>query len=533
MKTLRELKSNFWAFQPLLFLVFVIWTSSANAHDEKPLWLMNEAELSELDKTIAQHRLDLLSAMNEALVSGISTSRFQRDYRFDTDTEVMDIPRSVLNRVIISSLELETASMKRYLACGLSCDHSLETDLKGHHGAHEKANAIRQLWPKVKSSFRILWFDVPVGVWLRTIHAARYSRTIGANIHYQATAYGRFSMVLGATAFGAAFGVTELAESMFMGPLHLVCQANYFWSVALGAAVAGLSRDVKALLLFEHDRHSFTERFSQATTNFFKSRRLRQFEDRVLFKTLSDGGIERFEKITRRQAHVSILQPLLERISPAQAVALDTLLWSELANSVADQRKPRFRFATDQREHLFASELAKLFSADTTPEKAVAHWQDHHASIRTFLRIVRNDMKVRHQQTGTAAAALRALGQLDIDLRRLDLFNLAWLTKYGGQAESQDREAMAQWLRHILSEFVSLAIETSADGADLKATALRRKQLTKELTTTVRRGHPNKSTSERPADGTERLEAAFRNELASLAARARARTCSSMFQATP
>lgn len=60
-------------------------------------------------------------------------------------------------------------------------------------------------------------------------------------------------MAAGAAGFGLAFGVTEVAESMFMGPFHFVCKANYLWSVAFGTAIASLSRDLKTFFLFEKD----------------------------------------------------------------------------------------------------------------------------------------------------------------------------------------------------------------------------------------------------------------------------------------
>jgi hypothetical protein len=64
-------------------------------------------------------------------------------------------------------------------------------------------------------------------------------------MRYQSAAYGTGSMIAGAAGFAVAYSATEVAESVYLVGLHFLCQANYFWSIAFGTAIATLSRDLK------------------------------------------------------------------------------------------------------------------------------------------------------------------------------------------------------------------------------------------------------------------------------------------------
>ncbi|CAN5666452.1 hypothetical protein BH10BDE1_BH10BDE1_15830 [soil metagenome] len=528
-------RANRFAANLVILLSIFVLSSRTFAHsDAEPLWAMDNDELAQLEKTISEHRIALLNAMNDAINYGVPVLGGQRNYRFDSDREVVDIPRSVLNRVIMSSLELETATMKRYLGCEAGCEHSLAQDLAGTPNSKEAVTVIRSLWPKMKASFAIVWKDIPVGIWMRTINSARYSRSLAASGRYQSKAYGGIAMVMGAASFGAAFAATEVLETMFMGPLHFVCKANYFWSVAFGAAVAGLSRDLKTLLLFEKDEKSFAKRFLQALSNFASLKNAQRLEKRILFKTLAADSIEQFHKISRRAAHSSVLEPLLDKISARQSIAADPLLWSELVASISETKAPKkFRLAGGAQEALFQAEVDKIVDIDITAAQARARWQDMNASMRVVLRIFRNGLEVSHQLHHDQADRLRALGLLDMQLRTLDLFNLSWLSKRANRVGRAEAEGLADWLRNVVSEWMALAIETTTADADLRAVELKRNNLNGIIAAAIRRGEPVMVSPEGPRD----LRAAIEREATKVSperptAIAAQRSCDGLFRAS-
>jgi hypothetical protein len=492
--------NRFTAFFISISVLLVSLGSRALAHgDSEPLWAMNNEELSQLQKSIGQHRIALLNAMNEATSHGMPAMDARRDYRFDSNQQVIDIPRSVLNRVIMASLALETASMKMYLMCESGCDHSLAKDFEDHAESATAVKTVRRLWPKMKASFAILWKDIPVAVWIRAINAARYSRSLLATGRYQSQAYGRFSMLVGGTAFGAAFAATEVFETMFMGPLHFVCKANYFWSVAFGAAIAGLSRDLKTLLLFEKDGKSLAARMLQSVSNFASLKSAQKIEQRILFRTLAGDGSEQFLKISRRDAHSSLLEPMLAEVSAQQAVAADPLLWSELAGAQMKKHvAKKFRLPIGEPEIIFQTEIDKILDPSLTAAEAYNRWRDLSASMRVVLRIFRNEQEVSHQLEHNRGAQLRSLGRLDMQLRSLDLFNLSWLQTRAGRNVPQESQTSASWLRDVVTEWMALAIETTAPDADLLAIDLRWRNLKAILEASIRRGEPISGASNGP-----------------------------------
>ena len=83
----------------------------------------------------------------------------------------------------------------------------------------------------------------------------------------------------------------------------------------------------------------------------------------------------------------------LVAISAGQAVAVDSLLWSDLVASVSKPNERRFRFASDAREFLFGSEIAEIYAMPA--EAGLARWQDMSASMRSVLKIFRIGLEVR------------------------------------------------------------------------------------------------------------------------------------------
>lgn len=481
----------------LLALVFSIGTLSpveTQAHaDQKNPWEMTPTELTALQESILRHRQEFLTALNQAANNGVYDQ--QRPYRFDSDSQVVNIPKSVLNQVIVSSLNLETAQMKMYLFCESGCEHSLVKDLAGHARQKETVSALRALWPKIKSSFAVLWHDIPVGTWKRVIHAAAYSRWLAGKAKYQAKAYGTFSMTAGAAGFGAAFAVTEVAESMFMGPLHFVCQANYLWSMAFGSAIASLSRDLRAMFLFEKETSSFLRRIRNVFSTMGTIRNARRIENRILFRTLaSEEGLGQFEKLTQRQALSSTLAPLMEKLSAKKAVASDTLLWSEVAWKLRTANDPKnlsensIETSIQPRERLFDTELLKIFSPEISRDETLRRWQDLNASLRTLLRVFRNDTELQNLISRDQGPWLKIQGQLDAELRKVDLFMLSYIPKLNTSSEGGPIEAA--WLKNILGEWMSLAIESSSGSAELRVVELRRAHLESIVDSSVRQGKP-------------------------------------------
>ena len=238
---------------------------------------------------------------------------------------------------------------------------------------------------------------------------------------------------------------------MFMGPLHIVCQANYFWSLAFGTAIASLSRDLKTLLLFEKDGTSIFRRVAQTFSNFASLRSSLQIEKRILFQTLTGTeDSETFQKLTKRDAQSSVLEPLLEKISAQRAVASDQMLWSELAWELKNPTRLSSKAPT-ARTRLFETELSKIFDPSAKTEDAVRRWQDLNASLRVMLRMFRQDIEVRHMISRDQKPVIGVLGRLDAELRRLDLFMFSKL-KSSSLTSPAENLLSIEWLRNVVSE---------------------------------------------------------------------------------
>lgn len=96
-----------WA---LLFVTAILLPSPrATAHpDAAPAWAMSASDLKQLEARIERHRVELISALSAASQTGVPLADLTRPYRFESNKEVANIPRSILNRVMMASLNLET-----------------------------------------------------------------------------------------------------------------------------------------------------------------------------------------------------------------------------------------------------------------------------------------------------------------------------------------------------------------------------------------------------------------------------------------
>lgn len=442
----------------------VLAFESARAHDEKPVWALNRAEQDELRKTLAESQKALVQALSEATEYRVSETR---GFFHDSEKELANIPRSILNRVLQHSLELETAQMQSYLFCEAGCSHSAKQD-----GLTEgELKLARGLWPKIRSSFALLFREIPHGAWLRTIHFMKYSRSIGAKYHYQKSAYGRFALLAGATAFTGAFVVTEIAESMFMGPLHIVCQANYLWSLAFASTIASLSRDVKAALGFNAKNESFLKRLFATYGRYSLLRRERALEERILIQSalkvaVAETDISSQAKLTRREAQIQSLTPILEAEleSPIRrSLAMDTLLWAELVHPSSEKERSGTKFF-----EAWSREFEDL--GRKSQEEVRLWWRDLHASLRTLLRIQAFQAQSEHTLGEKQKATLRQLGTLDRSLRLWDTTVILAL-KTPGSWNHEGRE----WLRSVTGEWLSLLL--SVKESDAKSFQLRQKYL--------------------------------------------------------
>ena len=352
--------------------------------------------------------------------------------------------------------------MQSYLFCEAGCSHSAKKD-----GLTESEIEIaRGLWPKIRSSFALLFKEIPYGAWLRTIHFLSYSRSIGAKYHYEKSAYGRFALFAGATAFSGAFVATEIAETLFAGPLHIVCQANYLWSLAIASSVASLSRDVKAVLSFNAKNESFMKRLFGAYGRYSLLRNERAIEDRILFQTniIVANGSEK--KVTSREARIQKLTPILEAelVKPIRRnVALDALLWSELLkpNLLPSQDAGRFK---DE----WNAEFDRLNQSSELDVRL--WWHDLHASLRTMLRIQKFQAQAEHTMGTDRKMLLSRLGVLDRSLRLWDTATILSLSKTGSW-NSSGRD----WLRSVTGEWLALLL--LAKESDAKTFELREKYL--------------------------------------------------------
>ena len=102
-----------------------------------------------------------------------------------------------------------------------------------------------------------------------------------------------------------------------------------------------------------------------------------------------------------------------------------------------------------------------------------------------MLKIFRQDVEVRHMISHDQKSAIKVLGRLDAQLRRLDLFMLS----VSASSPAENLQS-TEWLRNIVSEWLALAISTSAPSHDLKSIELRLSHLNAILEATLRRGSP-------------------------------------------
>lgn len=478
----------------LLFLLLT--TQSALGHEAKPVWALNSAEQAELRHVLEESERSLIQALSDAAEYRASETR---EFFHDSESELAKIPRSILNRVLQHSLDLETAQMKSYLFCESGCEQSA----KQQGLSQNELQTVRGLWPKIRASFALLFKEIPHGAWLRTIHFIKYSRSIGAEYHYQKSAYGRFALLAGASAFTGAFVATEIAESMFMGPLHIVCQANYLWSLAFASTIASLSRDVKAALSFNSKHESFLQRLFGAYGRYSLLRRERALEDRVLIKSWltvasSQKTADSQRKLTRREAQIQILTPILEAEleSPIRrSFAMDRFLWSELVARTGLESASELKPIGTGFSEAWDRELENL--GRKSQDEVRLWWRDAHASLRTLLRLQTIHSQTLHTLGERQQVTLRQLGSLDHTLRLWDTTVILSLkTQAGWDSESRIR------LQRVTGEWLSLLL--ALKESDTKSFDLRLRYL-EELMKIANRSGGLKPSATESLPATDRL----------------------------
>lgn len=452
--------------------------SAAEAHtDAKPIWALSNQEAEELLASLQVSRQRLKTALIEAEQYGVPSQQLIRPYFYDSSTDVVDVPRSVLNRVINASLDLEIDEMKSYVFCEKACEFSL----KGDGASRQQIKIIRSLWPRIQSVFRGLFQEIPTALWARVINGRSYFRSVAADWVYHSNAYGRVPIVFGATAFAVSFGISEIAESVMMGPLHVVCQANYFWSLAFASAVASLSRDLKNVVLFDSSKVSIWSRMFSIHSRFGVIRSANQFQSRVLFQTLNG-----FEKVSFREA---VVQGRLRESLAARWVGADQLLWSELlarAEKTTDVRETR----VSGLQTLFEDEIERV----VLQEGGDRLWFDMHASLRTLLRGFRESIEAQHIHSASAVFELSALGQLDRSLRSMDVFVQLWLHSRTGAERTAHQ---VEWLKAMVREWFELSFEVSEHSTERPWDAESKREIEMKfdhfnslLNESIRRGEP-------------------------------------------
>lgn len=401
-----------------------------------------------LNERIELHRQALITALDEAAKYGVAASTLERPYYVDSNDLAINIPRSVLNRVIMTSLQLELDTTERYFFCSDGCERSLERDLADHPEAVKATQLIRAGWVRIKYGFIELVRDVSIGVWARATHKVNYARSIANSIRYQRKAYGNVSIAAGAAAFGVAFGATEAAESVALGPLHLACQANYFWSLAIGSWTASLSRNVRALLLFGSNERSFLTRVFDSVRAARAMRAFRKVQNRILLGDTGAGVSP--EKVSRKAAYTGALHDVLAENSARSTVAADPLLWSEL---VVKEHITLFGgLGLGDKEILFGNEIDRIF--ELKGKYGLGLWMDLHASLRTILALGRRNLTARHILAAGHGPAILALGTLDKELQNIDVTVQRLLMQRGREA------SLAPWLRETVQTWMRLAFET-------------------------------------------------------------------------
>ena len=227
----------------------------------------------------------------------------------------------------------------------------------------------------------------------------------------------------------------------------------------------------------------------QIFSNFKSMRTAQHLEKRILFRTLAgDDTIESFEKMTKREAHSVALEHVLEQVSAKQAVAADSLLWAELAWELKNPPDEKTRRGPS--EKLFASEVTNLFASGQKSIERMRTWQDMNGSLRVILKTFRNGLDVQQQIYKDRTAAVKALGTLDMQLRALDVFTNAWLSKRDASADADANASAAEWFRGVVSEWLSLAIEASGPDFNERVFELRSQNLKSIVDVSIRNGEP-------------------------------------------
>lgn len=439
----------------LLFLLLT--TQSALGHEAKPVWALNSAEQAELRHVLEESERSLIQALSDAAEYRASETR---EFFHDSESELAEIPRSILNRVLQHSLDLETAQMKSYLFCESGCEQSA----KQQGLSQNELQTVRGLWPKIRASFALL---------------------------------------AGASAFTGAFVATEIAESMFMGPLHIVCQANYLWSLAFASTIASLSRDVKAALSFNSKHESFLQRLFGAYGRYSLLRRERALEDRVLIKSWltvasSQKTADSQRKLTRREAQIQILTPILEAEleSPIRrSFAMDRFLWSELVARTGLESASELKPIGTGFSEAWDRELENL--GRKSQDEVRLWWRDAHASLRTLLRLQTVHSQTLHTLGDRQQVTLRQLGALDRTLRLWDTTVILSLkTQAGWDSESRI------WLQRVTGEWLSLLL--ALKESDTKSFDLRLRYL-EELMKIANRSGGLKPSATESLPATDRL----------------------------
>ena len=243
-----------WFF---LSLALMLSSELSHAHGKRYFWEMSRSELRALDIRLERERKVLKDAFARLIASdapsafGASSHGLSHDLRPLRENSLLNTLRSAQEAMI----ELEVGTMKKMVlcrsgsACGLKSPSLFSSLIKddglSEASAHQTVGAIAATLPQAENRFRRVARDMFDASTLRWKNRSRVLLSLRSGAKYGAAAFGPLSMAAGSLAFGITFTVVELFESMTLGPLHWVCQANWFWAASVGLTVASLSRDLK------------------------------------------------------------------------------------------------------------------------------------------------------------------------------------------------------------------------------------------------------------------------------------------------
>jgi len=481
----RLWQSKSMHFNRLLTIIFVYsvcsmaWSLRAFAHGDhdEALWEMTADELSDVNRRIEKQIRIFNHELHQALTSESHLPSEERSYFFDGKEEGLRIPRTLTTRVLVAAVDLEILETEKALFCRSQCNNPLSKEERYQDGL----GFLKMHWPQIKSLFK----EISLPFINRIEHRQAYYRFLQTQVAYKSKSYGPVSMAVGATGTAVTFATTEAIETLALSSLggvgavmHFACKANYFWSIAVGTALASVARDVKSIYAYQASSRSWVEGLKNIYKVLKTKRALKAIKEKVIV-VQTEKMISGLSFRTQKKAVTDTPESLLNSPSFRSLALGEELIWTELLglNTHPNERV---------QNHSLHEEFKKMIASS----QGLFIWQDQLASLQLLLKAVRTHKEALHIQEKYQLKTLQALGRLDLALRKVDLFLTLWIS-----SSSSDKDLVrdSQWLAETYAEWLSLLLTINKEGVDLgnrHDINSRISSLIRNIETTNREGSP-------------------------------------------